>query len=212
MFNCFATILYFLHDWSRKVKTKLFSFIISKKLCKCGKNTTILPLASLRGAEHIVIGENSRIGMYGFLTAWDYISDSLFSPSIVIGDNVSIGDCFHITAINNITICDGVLIGKFVTITDNSHGYTDMTSLHTRPTKRIPYSKGSVLIEKDVWVGDKATILPGVKIGTGSVVACGAVVTKDIPPYVIVGGVPAKKIGERKQDLSYSLNYRPFFD
>ena len=58
-------------------------------------------------------------------------------------------------------------------------------------------SNGDIIVEDDVWIGNGATILSGVRIGQGSVVAAGAVVTKDVPPYAIVGGVPAKVIKYR---------------
>ena len=58
-------------------------------------------------------------------------------------------------------------------------------------------SKGNIIVEDDVWIGYRATIMSGVKIGQGAVIAAGAVVTKDIPPYAIVGGVPAKVIKYR---------------
>lgn len=59
------------------------------------------------------------------------------------------------------------------------------------------FSKGDIIVEDDVWIGCRATILSGVHIGQGAVVAAGAVVTKDVPPYAIVGGVPAKVIKYR---------------
>jgi len=62
---------------------------------------------------------------------------------------------------------------------------------------------GPVVINDYVWVGGKAIILPGVTVGRGAVVGCGAVVTKDVPEYAIVAGVPAKIIGERARDLNY---------
>lgn len=58
-------------------------------------------------------------------------------------------------------------------------------------------SRGDIIVEDDVWIGFRATILSGVRIGQGAVVAAGAVVTRDVPPYAIVGGVPAKVIGYR---------------
>lgn len=70
---------------------------------------------------------------------------------------------------------------------------------------------GDVVIGDRVWIGYRALILPGVEIGEGAVVAAGAVVTKSVPPFTIVGGNPARKIGERTTNLSYELNYSPLF-
>ena len=71
---------------------------------------------------------------------------------------------------------------------------------------------GDVIIEDYVWIASRATILPGVRIGRGAVVACGAVVTKDVPSMSIVGGIPAKVIGKRNNNLSYKLHFNPIFN
>jgi maltose O-acetyltransferase len=71
---------------------------------------------------------------------------------------------------------------------------------------------GNVVIGDRVWIAYRATILPGVEIGEGAVVAAGAVVTTNVEPFTIVGGAPAKKIGERNRDLRYRLNYRPLLN
>lgn len=87
------------------------------------------------------------------------------------------------------------MFGKYVTVTDNSHGHNDsLEELDTAPLLRPVYSKGPVIIEDNVWIGDKAIILPNVTIGKGSIIGAGAVVTKDIPPYCIAVGNPAKVI------------------
>lgn len=83
---------------------------------------------------------------------------------------------------------------------------------HDVVSPRHGLKNGGVVIKENVWIASRATILPGVTIGEGAVVAAGAVVTKDVEPYAIVGGVPAKKIGERNKNLEYALNYRPFFE
>lgn len=70
---------------------------------------------------------------------------------------------------------------------------------------------GPVAIGDHVWIASRATILPGVTIGRGAVVAAGAVVTRDVPPGAIVAGVPARVIGQRRNALTYKLNYRPRF-
>ena len=87
-----------------------------------------------------------------------------------------------------------MLTGKWVTITDNSHGETDKDTLGMRPQKRPVTSKGPVIIGNNVWIGDKATILPGVTIGDGAVIAANAVVTKDVLAYVVVGVNPSNVI------------------
>ncbi len=70
---------------------------------------------------------------------------------------------------------------------------------------------GDVVIGDRVWIGYRAIILPGVTIGEGAVIGSGSVVTKDVEPYCIVAGNPARKIGERSRDLGYRLNYDPRF-
>lgn len=111
-----------------------------------------------------------------------------------IGSNCSFGAYNHITCANKIIIGNSLLTGKWVTITDNSHGETDKSTLEMRPQKRPITSKGPVIIGNNVWIGDKATILPGVTIGDGAVIAANAVVTKDVPAYCVAGGNPARII------------------
>lgn len=69
---------------------------------------------------------------------------------------------------------------------------------------------GAVWIGDRAWIGYRALIMPGVRIGAGAVIAAGAVVTRDVEPYAIVAGAPAKKVAERSRRLAYKLNYRPW--
>jgi maltose O-acetyltransferase len=71
---------------------------------------------------------------------------------------------------------------------------------------------GDVLIEDNVWIASHTTILPGVKIEKGAVVATGAVVTKNVPKDTVVGGIPAKIIGKRNHTPNFILNHFPFFE
>lgn len=141
--------------------------------------------------ENITIGTDSSIQRYCVLETCPIKSHK---PNLVIGNNVSIGEYSHITCANSIKIGNGVLTGRFVLITDNAHGTSNLVDLDIPPLKRFVYSKGTIEIGDNVWLGDKVTILPGVKIGKGSVIAANAVVTKDIPSYSIAGGCPAKII------------------
>jgi len=76
----------------------------------------------------------------------------------------------------------------------------------------FPEAFAPITICDYVWLGSRAMVLPGVTVGEGAVIAAGAVVTKDVDPYTVVGGVPARPIGTRRQDLGYELTYRPVFE
>lgn len=112
------------------------------------------------------------------LTAWDRYGSETFRPQIIIGNNVSIGDDSHITAINRIEIGNNVLTGKKITITDNSHGKSTFEMLSFPPAIRQLYSEGPVIIEEGVWIGDKVTILANVHIGENAIIGANAVVQK----------------------------------
>lgn len=143
----------------------------------------------LRGAKFIVIGKETRIDRNNILTAWPLTQKV---PELVIGEHCDIGQFNHITCVNRVYIGNGVLTGRWVTITDNSHGNSSFESLRQRPSLRKVESKGEIIIGDNVWIGDKCTILPNVHIGDGVIVAANSVVTKDVPPYCVVGGNSAK--------------------
>ncbi len=105
---------------------------------------------------------------------------------VIIGDNTRIG--LHSTVIGPVEIGDNVNLAQGIVVTALNHNFTDCT-------KRIDeqgVSTAKVTIGNDVWIGANATVLPGVTIGNHCVVAAGAVVTKDVPSYSLVGGMPAK--------------------
>lgn len=113
--------------------------------------------------------------------------------SISLGDNSGIGIKAHVSG--HITIGNDVMMGKEVIIMTVNHTY-DRTDI---PMNRQGFGKEKpVVIEDDVWICDRVIILPGVRVGKGSILGAGAVVTKDVPPYAIVGGVPAKVIKYRE--------------
>lgn len=117
-----------------------------------------------------------------------------YSPQMTIGRNCDIGAFAHITCIESVTIGDGVLMGRFVLVTDNCHGKTgDAEELKQQPLLRELTSK-PVVIGNNVWIGDKAAVLPGVTVGDGAIIAAGAIVTHDVPAGAVVAGIPAKVI------------------
>ena len=123
--------------------------------------------------------------------------------NISIGEDSIIGEGVVLDGRDKLIIGNHVDIASEVMIYNSEHDVNDPYFL----AKNAP-----VLIEDFVFIGPRAIILPGVKIGKGAVVAAGAVVTKDIAPFSVVGGVPAKIIGERKiKNLSYKLGRARWF-
>lgn len=184
------------------ILNKVYTQLIRHSFFRFGRCSQIGRMSQILGAKYISIGNNSSIGERAVLTAWDNYRSEKYTPEIVIGNNVSIGQDCHITSINKIIIKDNVLIGKKVTISDNSHGSNSFDEIIIPPINRRLTSKGEVLIDENVWIGDKATILSNVSIGYGSIVAANAVVTKDVPAYCIVAGTPAKIIKIIKNNIN----------
>jgi len=122
-------------------------------------------------------------------------------------DQITIGDhCF----INPGCLLDGrfgkIVIGNNV---DISRGAWIYTVEHDPHDDYYRMRQGDVIIEDYVWIASRVTILPGITIGRGSVIATGAVVTKNIPPMSIAGGVPAEVKSVRKSALKYNITFRP---
>lgn len=124
---------------------------------------------------------------------------SLQSPSgIELGNNIIINHNTTIAGHGGLIIGDYVQIGPNCNILTASHGYSEWKI----PIRNQPIIRKKVIIEDDVWIGANVVVLPGVKIGRGSIVGANAVVTKNVEPFTIVGGVPAKKIKDRfRQDI-----------
>ena len=107
-----------------------------------------------------------------------------FGKNIAIGRNVFINSGCHFQDQGGIAIGDGALIGHNVVLATVNHAL--------EPEKRRRNRYAPIRIGENVWIGSNATILPGVTLGDWAVVAAGAVVTKDVPPMTVVGGVPAR--------------------
>lgn len=129
------------------------------------------------------------------------LSKHLDRNHIQIGKNCVINpDCLLDGRSGKIIIHDNV---------DIARGSWIFTLEHDPHSDYHATKQGDVIIEEHVWVASRVTILPGVRIGQGSVIASGAIVTKDVPPMSIVGGVPAKVIGKRESKLLYQNNFFP---
>ncbi len=127
-----------------------------------------------------------RLGNYSVVESYACINNAV--GDVIIGDHTRIG--LHNTIIGPVTIGSHVNLAQGITITALNHNFTDTN-------KRIDeqgVSTNPVVLEDDIWIGANAVVLPGVSIGAHSVIAAGAVVTKNVPPHSLVAGVPAKII------------------
>lgn len=156
-----------------------------------GKGSFLSPYMFIKGAKYVSIGEGNLFNKYCII---EVNLTKEYSPFIEIGDNCNFGEFTHITCIRRISIGSNLLTGRFVLITDNSHGDFDDLTENIAPLSRKITSKGDVVIGDNVWLGDQTIILPNVKIGNNVIVAANSVVTKNIPDNSIVAGVPAKII------------------
>jgi len=124
-------------------------------------------------------------------------------PGIEIGRHTIINANCHLDGRGGLRIGDNVSVSRGVWILTDEHDINDPAFSEVL---------APVNIDDYAFVGSKAMILPGISVGRGAVIGAGAVVTKDVPPFAIVGGVPASRIGERRGQLGYELNYRPAFE
>lgn len=134
---------------------------------RMGKNVVITPPITIGNPNNVIIGDNVGIGPNAFISA--------HRAKFIVKSNCAIAEGLTVHTGNHARI-----VGKFITdITDKN--------------KPEGFDK-DVVIEKDVWIGCNVSLLCGVTVGRGSTIAAGAVVNKDIPPYCIAGGIPARPI------------------
>lgn len=146
-----------------------------------------------RRVLHYRIGHESSIHMGTFVTG----------NFITIGDNVVINRNCYLDGRIGVEIKNNVSISPDVYIVSMEHD-PDSPAFATRGAK--------VVIENNVWIGVRAILSPGVTIGEGAVIGAGAVVTRNINPYRIAVGVPAREIRDRNRNIQYKCRYFPWFD
>lgn len=182
--------------WLLNKRDTIYSLWICNFIGSIGNNSKINYPCKLwgGGSKSIFIGNGSVIQGHCILGCWVKYAGNNFTPSINIGDNCNIGEYTHISSINRIIIGNGLLTGRYVYIGDNSHGGLSFEEEGIPPIRRKLQSKGEIEIGKNVWIGDRATILAGVHIGDNVVIGANSVVTHDIPSNSMAAGVPAKVI------------------
>lgn len=145
----------------------------------------------------VSIGKDTHISMRVFVTGYPS------RANVRIGDNCVINREAYLDGRVGVTIGNNVNVSFQACILSLHHDHNDAA---------FPAVGGAVTICDHAWIGARAILLPGVTVGEGAVVAAGAVVTRDVGPYEVVGGVPARKIGERKREIGYKTKFSPYFD
>ena len=171
---------------------KIYSFIESQLgFKKFGRASIIKFPYRIWSKDRIEIGNEVFIAEYSFFAVLKVFGDQKFNPLVKIGDNVRIGSNFFIASINSVIIENNVIISDRVFVADHAHQYTDIKV----PISQQPLeSKGKVLIKSGSFIGVNTVIMPGVSIGKNSVVGASSVVTKSVPDYAVVAGIPARII------------------
>jgi acetyltransferase-like isoleucine patch superfamily enzyme len=146
--------------------------------------------------EHIRFGREVMIGSGCFFAAAG-------AGEVVVGDRVSFNTNVHVNASigGAIRIGDDCLIGPNVVLRSADHRFDRFDV----PIRRQGHHFADIDIERDVWLGANVVVLRGVRIGVGAIVAAGAVVTRDVPPGVVVGGVPAKVLRARSGEPQFDV-------
>ena len=157
----------------------------------CGRSVSIPHSVYFSGVQNIELGSNIYFGHQNKILARSIENESL----ITIGNNVSFNYNVMVNAEvkGKIHIGDNVLVGPNVVMRASGHDYSKLDI----PIREQGHLTGEIIIREGTWISANAVILPNVTIGQGAIVAAGAVVTKDVEDFAIVGGVPAKMIGSR---------------
>lgn len=177
-----------------KLILQIYTWIITRRFHSVGKGTVIKPFLNTCHQEFISLGQDVNVGAFSRLTvATDfggYHIPSTTPVKLKVGNHVDIGHNAFISIGNDIQIGDHTILSSYVFITDHDHQNNPGTDLHHQPVT----SGGFVKIEDNVLIGCKASILKNVTIGRHTTIGANSVVTKDIPPFTIAVGNPAKVI------------------
>jgi acetyltransferase-like isoleucine patch superfamily enzyme len=169
-----------------------------------GSNVVLRHPGKLRLKSNIVIDDNSVLDAKGNSNQGIDIGDNVFvgrntiiycqNGDVEIGDNANIGSNCQIFSARRVQIGNNVLIAAYTYLVGGGHIYKDPDI----PVIEQGRTASGIEIGDNVWLGASVKVLDGVSIGEGAIIAAGAVVTEDIPPFAIAGGIPAKVIKLRK--------------
>lgn len=175
------------YERSLSICRNTYAFLNRKKFSRIGKKSYFMKPIFLSGTKYIEMGEDVGIWQNARVEVIDEWNGEIFTPKLIIGDHVKIGQNLHLTCAECVEIEKDVVCSSNVLITDINH----MTDKSIAVLEQ-GITTSTVRICEGAFIGAYATILPGVTIGKHAVVGANSVVTKDVPDYATVMGVPAK--------------------
>jgi acetyltransferase-like isoleucine patch superfamily enzyme len=193
----------------------VFMYLRKSKMMLRGKQVSLINIANMQwgkflklgnhvylnalGKQKIVLGNNVSIGAFSRVI----ISTSLnnIGNHITIGNNVGIGEFAYLGGAGGLTIGDDCIVGQYFSCHPENHVFDEVDVL----IRHQGITRKGISIGKNCWIGSKVTILDGVQIGDGCVLAAGAVVTTSFPANSVIGGVPAKILSERNSSSIHQL-------
>ena len=167
-----------------------YGWIYKAAFRRIGAASFVSPFIQAVGLDCVTLGNRSRISRNTRLLALKSYGSQVFSPDIVIGDNVSIGFGCTLSCVNRLVIGHDVTIGDNVYLADSHHDYSN-------PALGVlsqPLLTGEVVIGQGAWIGYGAFVAGNVSIGEHAVVGANSVVTRSVPAYTVVAGVPARPV------------------
>jgi acetyltransferase-like isoleucine patch superfamily enzyme len=140
------------------------------------------------GEWGVTLGPRAKLGDHCHVTTTSHLSR--YGKGLRIGRDSGIGEYAHLGCSGGVEIGDDVIVGPYFTVHSQEHVFQDPA----RPIREQGTVDSPVVVEDDVWIGARVTLLAGTRIGTGSVVAAGSVVNGEFPPRSLLAGIPARRI------------------
>ena len=177
-------------------KAVMKKYFKGRKFKLFGKNVVLMKPCMITNPDYIEIEDNVFIREYSRIEAIKFDGRTNYKPLLRIRRGTHIEQFFHVGACEYVEIGENVLIAGRVYISDHNHRFSEID----KPILAQGIEAGGkVVIEENAWLGEGCVILPGVTVGKNSIIGSNAVVTKDVPPYSIAVGIPAKIIKQYDQ-------------
>jgi acetyltransferase-like isoleucine patch superfamily enzyme len=197
---------YLLSDLYTKCSARLFTLLVSKCFYRIGKGSRVASPFRFKNLGKVSIGNNVNINRFCWIHTVKSAHYDKNEVLLRIGDGSAIGMNSTISAAFNVTIAENVFTARNIFISDHGHAFEDINT----PIKNQGIRKISpVIIGPDSWIGQNASILPGVTLGKHCVIGSNSVVTRSFPDYSIIAGVPAKRISRYDENTARWIKCDP---